>query len=197
MPEPEDPFVSTRMTLGEHLEELRRRLFIGIATIFVILIAAWFVKDKATAVVLRPYYVMTAMLEEHYTAEAEERLAADPELERSEFFVELAPGKERLRFFQDTRMQAVAPGEPFFFILKICFFFALFLGVVLGGSGVFFALNRSEARPTTPVAYPARLPYAWLENDPFLTPQEQVLLNQLYKESRRGRRQDEFPNADR
>ncbi len=128
MAEPEDPFESTRMTLGEHLEELRHRLFIGVGTIFVLLIATWFIRDYATTIVLRPYFVMTEMLVEHYTAEAEEKLAEDPTLDRGEFFVEIAPGEERLRFFQDTRMQAVAPGEPFFFMLKICLFFSLFVG---------------------------------------------------------------------
>ena len=64
----------------------------------------------------------------------------------------------------------------------------LVLGVLLGGSGVFLALSRFEARPTPPTAYPARSFYACLENDPSLTPEERALLDQLDKESRHGRR---------
>ena len=76
---------------------------------------------------LRPYDVMTAKLEAYYTEVYEEKLAADPSLPRSDYFVQVGD-TERLIFLQDTRMTSVAPGEGFFFTLKVCFYIALFIG---------------------------------------------------------------------
>lgn len=123
----EDPFEHTRMTLGEHLEELRRRLFIGLGSVAVVFFVTWAFSERATRIVLRPYDVMTAKLEEYYTEVYEERLAADPSLPRSDFFVQVGD-TERLVFLQDTRMTSVAPGEGFFFTLKVCLYIALFIG---------------------------------------------------------------------
>jgi Tat protein translocase TatC len=122
-----DPFEHTRMTLGEHLEELRRRLFIGLGAIAVVFFVTWAFNEQATRIVLRPYDRMTAMLEEYYTDHYEEKLAADPELARSDYF-ELVGDEERLILLRDKRMTAVAPGEGFFFTLKVCVYIALFVG---------------------------------------------------------------------
>ena len=122
-----DPFESTRMTLGEHLEELRRRLFVGIAAIVVLFLVAWAFSDESTRVVTRPYRVMIEKLRAYYAAEAEEALAADPTIPREHYF-ERVGDEEVLRLLADTRMTAVAPGEGFFFTLKVCFYLALFLG---------------------------------------------------------------------
>src|SRR5262245_17887980 len=108
-----DPFEHTRMTLGEHLEELRRRLVIGLGSIFVLFFVAFYFSDEAMRVVLRPYDVMVAKLEAYYMQQAEEELAADPTIPRERLFV-FDGERERLRALQDTRMTSVGPGETFF-----------------------------------------------------------------------------------
>jgi len=122
-----DPFEHTRMTLGEHLDELRRRLMIGLGTVVLVFLGSFYFSETVTRIVMRPFHVMAHLLEEHYTEEAEEELADDPSLERSEFF-ETVDGKERLIYLHDLRLQQLAPGEGFFFEMKLCLYVALFFG---------------------------------------------------------------------
>ena len=68
----------------------------------------------------------------------------------------------------------------------------LLLGVLLGGSGAFFALSRfhtEQSRPVQPL-HAARSPYVQmlLENDASLTPLERALCDILVKEPSHGRR---------
>ncbi len=66
------------------------------------------------------------------------------------------------------------------------------LGVLLGGSGVLFALSRFEAGQSRPVQarHLASSPYVrmLLESDASLTPLERALLDELDKEPSHGRR---------
>ena len=68
----------------------------------------------------------------------------------------------------------------------------LVLGVLLGGSGVFFLLSRFDTGPSpaAPAPHAASLPYVQmlLENESSLTPLEQALWDRLDKESSHGRR---------
>ncbi len=68
----------------------------------------------------------------------------------------------------------------------------LVLGVLLGGSGVLFALSRFETRQSQPAQarYFASSPYVrmLLESDASLTPLERALLDELDKEPSHGRR---------
>ena len=127
MTEEEDPFEHTRMSLGEHLNELRSRLVRGLLAVGLAFFACWAVRDDIQGLVLRPYHRSTTMLEEHYVERAQEILAADPERARTEFFVSDDPSDLRLRNF-DPRAQGIRPGEHFFFTLKICLYCAIFLG---------------------------------------------------------------------
>jgi hypothetical protein len=67
----------------------------------------------------------------------------------------------------------------------------LFLGMLLGGAGVFWALSRREQTPSQHVLVPysARLPYVrlLLEDDLPLTPLERAILDEMNKESRDDR----------
>ena len=123
----EEAFESTRMTLGEHLEELRRRLFIGLGSILVIFLVVWFVRDEAARVALLPYTTTMDMLRGHYTEVFNEQLAADATLKREDFFVEVR-GVEVPKPLEDVRITIVGPGEGFFFLLKVCTYVAAFLG---------------------------------------------------------------------
>jgi len=68
----------------------------------------------------------------------------------------------------------------------------LFLGVLLGGSGVFFALGRVDTQQTRPMPSPhaAFSPYLRMlaENDTSLTPLERALFDALDEESSHGRK---------
>ncbi len=53
-PADQDPIESTRMTLGEHLDELRVRLIRGTAAVLVIFVVSWFFKGQVAEIVLAP-----------------------------------------------------------------------------------------------------------------------------------------------
>ena len=127
MSEPEDPFAHTRMSLAEHLEELRSRLIKGAGAIVVAFVVAWIFRDGVTALVTEPYDLAMGMLQEHYVAEAEELLAADPERPRTDLFLSEDPEDRRLRGV-DPRLSSLKPGESFLFTLRICFYAALVFG---------------------------------------------------------------------
>jgi Tat protein translocase TatC len=118
----------TRMTLGEHLDELRRRLFRGALAVVIAFFVAWGFRDPISAVALRPHFQNVEMLNEFWTAEAERTLAEDPTRQRSEFFGVDESGQEVLLGRIDDRLQQTGPSEGFFFQLKICLYFAVFLG---------------------------------------------------------------------
>ncbi len=125
--EEQDPFAKSRMTLGEHLDELRSRLLKGAVAVLVAFVACWSYRDLVTRWMFVPYHQAMDMLEEHYVGEAKGLLAGDPERERTEFFVSADPADERLLHF-DRRAQGIKVGEHFFFMLKVCLYFAVAFG---------------------------------------------------------------------
>ncbi len=72
----------------------------------------------------------------------------------------------------------------------------LFLGILLGGSGVFFVLSGFETTPSQPAPAPytgsSQYLYVLLKNDASLTPAERALFDQLDKELGDGRQQAQF-----
>ena len=125
--EESEAFAETRMTLGEHLDELRGRLIKGTLAVIVAFLIAWAFQDRVTVIMTMPYNRAMGWLEESFVAQAEEILAADPTRPRSDFFVAVSSGEERLLGF-DSRLTAIRPGESFLFVLKICFYAALIFG---------------------------------------------------------------------
>jgi len=123
----DDPVRETRMSLGEHLEELRARLLKAFVALAVAFAVAWAWQEELSRFVLRPYARTMAMLQEHFVPEAEAALARNPETPRTEFFLTDAPDDDRLRHFDPRPLQTQA-GESFFFVLKICGFAAVLVG---------------------------------------------------------------------
>ncbi len=123
----EDPFAHTRMTLGEHLGELRTRLIRGLAAVAVAMLAAWIFRAPLIELATSPYDRAMDMLEEYRVEEAERILAENPERERTEFFVTADPNDKRLRSFQ-KKLIVIRPTENFVFVLKICLYAALIFG---------------------------------------------------------------------
>ena len=127
MVEKTDPFEKTRMTLGEHLDELRSRLFKGILAVTISFIVAWYYKDQITEIVTIPFREAMGMLHESWVEQAKAILEAHPERPRTDFFDSPDPADFRLRGFND-RLTSIGVGEVFFFQLKICLYFSLFVG---------------------------------------------------------------------
>ncbi len=122
-----DPFGGTRMTLGEHLQELRVRLWRGVVAVAVAFVLAWIFQDHIRDAAIWPYERAMDMLEVHYRDEALAKLAADPSLQRTEYFITADPSDLRLRNF-DQGFRWIRPTEPFVFLLKLCFYAALIVG---------------------------------------------------------------------
>jgi sec-independent protein translocase protein TatC len=118
-----DPFAHTRMTLGEHLDELRRRLFLGVLAVALAFVASLFFRHEITRVILRPHRQCVHWLNASFQAEAERAVARDPAL-RERYFA--SDGAFRLAL--DDRLVTLAPTEAMWFTLKVAGYAALFAG---------------------------------------------------------------------
>lgn len=122
-PPADDPFASTRMTLGEHLEELRKRLFRGVLAVALAFAVALYFNREITEVILRPHRQCVARLNEHYLEQARAIVAEHPELHDQYFEPD---GSFRFRI--DERLTALSPTESMWFVLKVAGYAALVLG---------------------------------------------------------------------
>lgn len=122
-PEVDDPFAGTRMTLGEHLDELRKRLFRGMLAVAVAFVVSLYYSREVTEVVLRPHLQVVGWLNEHYLAEAQRIVEQHPE-QRERYF----EPDGTFRFAIDPRLTAQSPTESMWFVLKVAGYAALVLG---------------------------------------------------------------------
>jgi sec-independent protein translocase protein TatC len=113
----------SRMSLGEHLHELRRRLVRGILALVVVFIVAWNYYEQIKNLVLGPYERARGLINAHAWERAERILLESPDVPRERFFN--AAG-ELVHAVGDPVVLG-AP-EGFLFALKTCFYFALFIG---------------------------------------------------------------------
>ncbi len=124
----EEEFEHTRMTLGEHLAELRSRLLKGLAVVLLAFIGAWIAYEPISALAMRPFDEAVVRINAHWEEVYAERVAAgeDP----LSFFTSADPKTRELRerFRVGDRLTAISPTEGFTFILRICFYFALLAG---------------------------------------------------------------------
>src|SRR5688572_23501107 len=100
MAEESDPFQHTRMTLGEHLRELRTRLFRSVLALFVSFFVCWFFYERIYDFVEGP---MIEILEtkdaekrKEYEALLAEDRATDPGVPRTKYFRTDDPEDTRL-----------------------------------------------------------------------------------------------------
>lgn len=138
-----------RMTLGEHLDELRVRLMRAFIAVTIVFIAAWSFRDRVVDFSLAPYetkarvwlndelYVRrTAELAE---LEAELLAAVDPEDAAAVANAEASIVEERLKRFDGGKVGRDTMREPiptmrgddgvstFFYYMKVCGYAALFI----------------------------------------------------------------------
>jgi sec-independent protein translocase protein TatC len=119
----DDPFAHTRMTLGEHLDELRKRLWVGAVALAVAFGVAMYFSDPITAFMLGPFHESVAMLNAKFEADARAIVAAHPELTSTYFTPDGA-----FRLAIEDRLVALAPTESMWFVLKVAGYCALFFG---------------------------------------------------------------------
>jgi len=120
----QDAFESTRMTLGEHLEELRKRIFYSVIVLALAFGVAWWFKERIAQYVLEPWTRAVVQLNADQVAQAELDLAAHPEKARSDYFTSDGELKDRI----DPRPSMFGIGDGFFFALNNALYFSLFLG---------------------------------------------------------------------
>lgn len=129
-----DDVESHRMSLGDHLEELRRRLLIGVGAVLVFFVVAlaFAGRDYGTVqIVTEPMRQAIGWLNADYVVLYEEALAADPERARTDWFKSSDPDSADYRVLADPIPQygqSTGVGEIFIIKLKASFYFGLFLG---------------------------------------------------------------------
>jgi sec-independent protein translocase protein TatC len=128
--EQKDPFEHTRMTLGEHLSELRRRLFRGLLALFVAFAVGWYFYEEAGEAFLWPMRQAVERVNAEQLLKYEKKLVDEPGHARSEYFQSDDPADKRLRpeLVITTRMVATAPGEQFAYALKVSTILAFAFG---------------------------------------------------------------------
>ena len=161
-----------RMTLGEHLDELRIRLMRAFIAVTIVFIAAWFFRDRVVNLSLAPYEnkARVWLNDELYVrraaelAELEAGLLAevDPEDQMALAIAQDRIAEERLKRFDGGKVGRDTMREPvptmrgddgvstFFYYMKVCGYVALFIAgpFVLWQAWAFVAagLYRREKR---------------------------------------------------
>jgi len=126
----EEELDESRMTLGEHLEELRTRLIRSTIALVVVFGVAWAFHKPLADYAFRPYTLAAGWLNEAKHDFYSEQLEQDPDLEWSEYFTTADPKTRELRPEKLTRadLRADAASAGFFLYMRVCLYFAMFVG---------------------------------------------------------------------
>jgi sec-independent protein translocase protein TatC len=128
MADDKDPFEGSRMTLGGHLEELRKRLFRSVIVLVIAFGAAWWFKEALVDVVMWPLRTSVDRINAELVERYEADLVGNPGTPRSKYFRTDAPEDKELRDPVDARPVALQIGESFFFALNVSIYCACFIG---------------------------------------------------------------------
>jgi len=129
---PQDPdeaeIEASRMTLGEHLDELRRRLVRSSVVLLGCFALAWAFRVPLFGFVVRPYEDSATRLAEEIVRIADEKIAAGADWKA--WYQDGYPGVRNLRADRQisTTLRGDTAGAGFIFDMKICFYFALAFG---------------------------------------------------------------------
>lgn len=135
MAEADDPFQHTRMSLGEHLRELRGRLVKSSIALVVALMVTFTFYDPIFEFLARP---MNTVLEEvdrdqrvKYEAILAEEQKLDPSVPRTKYFKTDDPVDNQLQgdFTISQRMTVIGVGDQFSVLMRICFLAGLALAM--------------------------------------------------------------------
>lgn len=128
---PEEELAESRMSLGDHLDELRKRLVKGLAGVVVAFLVSWFFYEEVAVVFLSPLQFALEKRVEDTIEYYEKKLEEDPAIPRERYFRPDGPdGEKRLqpKLIPDARPIFTAVGEGFVFALKI----SLYTGIAIG-----------------------------------------------------------------
>lgn len=122
-----DELEHTRMTLGGHLEELRKRITRSLVALILALVLAWSFKEEVLQHVMWPWQTAVHRINADLVARSEAELAADPAKKRDDYFVSADPADQRLRNPVEERLSAFGVGDSFFVSLNVSLYVAAFL----------------------------------------------------------------------
>lgn len=131
MAEAPDPFAATRMTLGEHLVELRRRLIRGAAAVAIAFFVTWAYYAEVTRVLTWPMERALAEIDDEQRAKYEALLAleqaADPSVPRTKYFrsEDLRDRTLHAELTVSRRFSMIGPADGMFAAMKISFYGAV------------------------------------------------------------------------
>ena len=125
-----DPFAHTRMSLGDHLDELRRRLVVGVASLAIAFAAGMYFAKPLAEFASTPMMRALTWIDEDQVERYEERLRENPEEARGTYFLSDDPAETRLRpeYTVPKRMTALGTSEGFLYQLKLAGYFAIAIG---------------------------------------------------------------------
>ncbi len=127
----EEPTVeTTRMSLAEHLIELRKRLTRGVLALAIAFFVGWGYYEPISAFLLRPLLETTKSVNDAQVAKYEAALLADPSLPRTKFFRTADPADKNLWWNLTIEQRPIVTGigEGFFFSMRVAMAFALAAG---------------------------------------------------------------------
>jgi len=127
----DDPFAQTRMSIGAHLEELRKRVFRSVVVLVVCFLIAWGFKEHITAVVMWPWREAVGKINADLVERYEAELLAQPDIDRARYFKSAdsaSPDYKLLKDPVDERLASFGVGDSFFFALNVSLWSAFFLG---------------------------------------------------------------------
>lgn len=130
-PKPEDPIESARMTLGEHLDELRKRLVRGFAVLIGTFLLGFGFYQQIDHLLTWPFHQAVQLMNESRAEELRARLLEHPETPPATYFVEgdVARGELVEAERAEERLIATGPMEGFNYSISIAVYFALFTGL--------------------------------------------------------------------
>jgi len=153
MSQDKDPIESTRMSLGEHLEELRKRLFRSVVVLVIAFGGAWWFKEDLAEFIMRPWRAAVEQINTELVERYDKEVIARPGTPRTKYFLTDDVADKRLRDPVVPALQAFSIGDGFFFALNISIYFAAFFAgpFVLWQIWQFIAagLYRHEKRAVT------------------------------------------------
>jgi len=125
-PKPED-LEPTRMTLGGHLEELRKRLSRSLLALILALVVAWVFKEEVLQQVMWPWRNAVHQINADLVVRSEAALVADPTKKRDDYFLSADPTEKRLRSPVQERLSSFGVGDSFFVSLNLSLYVAAFI----------------------------------------------------------------------
>lgn len=125
-PKPQDT-EPTRMTLGGHLEELRKRITRSLLAVILALLVAWSFKEEILQHVMWPWRTAVHQINADLVVRCDEALAADPTKARDDYFLTTDPADKRLRNPVQERLSSFGVGDSFFVSLNLSLYVAAFL----------------------------------------------------------------------